>query len=396
MLRLLNRSVSVGRAINPFWLYCIGFTLAILCYLTGWSTIYPKLSAGLLIFFAVTFIVSILAGYLLVKKQHEFYDHNSFSRHLNDIIFWFIMLLGIVNVLYMGYLPVLDRSQNYLEFGMPVVDPLFNSLSIFFSIFFFHSFLDTRKKRLLIYLLIILVFQAVIFRRSAMMWIFTSGSFLYILSKGKIKLFVIFLFLISIPLFSYCFGLYGNSRSNLSRSNVINDFGASVTFTQTGINYNHYMTYLYLTSPLANLQENIDKKGTELNNSDLKKFLFYCIVPQSLTNRLEKPLHLVPPSTYLISPDLIVGTFYLLGFYILGWTGMIGMFLYLCLFIVLCLYVIRKWNICGLETLSLLSATVCMLIFSNFLNRLDVILMLFVYPVIFHLLFNNKCMKSIL
>jgi hypothetical protein len=390
MLRLFDQKINLGFIVNPFYLYCIAFTFAIIAYSAGWSNIFPKLSAGLLLFFAVTFVIFILAGYLFVKKQPDFYNHQVFGRHLNDIIFWLIILLGVINILYMGYLPVLDRSHNYREFGMPVIDPLFNSLSIFFSVFFFHSFLDTRKKRLLIYLLIILIFQAIIFRRSAIMWIIISSSFLFILYIRKIRILVIILSIVCIPVLSYCFGLYGNFRSSLTKSFVINDLGASDTFRNSGISFNHYMTYLYLSSPLANLQENIDRRGEELKNDDFKDFLFYCLVPQSFTLRLQKPLHLLPPATHLISPNLIAGTFYMVSFYTLGWTGMISMVFFLFLFIILCLLIIKRWNICELETLSLLSATVCMLIFSNFLNRLDVLLMLFVYPVLFHFFFNIK------
>ena len=193
-----------------------------------------------------------------------FFNFQPLNQKLTDIIFCLLILLGVVNILYMGFIPVLDRSHNYREFGMPVIDPLFNSLSIFFSVFLFHSFLDTRKKRFLIYLLIILIFQAIIFRRSAMMWIITSSSFLFILYIRKIRILVIVLSIISIPVFSYCFGLYGNFRSNLTKSFVINDLGASETFKNSGISYNHYMTYLYLSSPLANLQKNIDNKGRRI------------------------------------------------------------------------------------------------------------------------------------
>jgi hypothetical protein len=395
MLRLFNQRINLSLLVNPFYLYCIAFSFAIIAYLAGWSSIFPKLSSGLLLFLISTFVFFIIAGYLFSKKLPDFQNHREFGRQMTDIIFCLIILLGLVNVLFMGYLPILDRSHNYREFGMPVIDPLFNSLSIFFSVFFLHSFLDTRKKRLLIYILIILIFQVIIFRRSSIMWIITSSSFLFILYIRKIRILVIVLSIICIPALSYCFGLYGNFRSNLTRSFVINDLGASSTFKNSGISYNHYMTYLYLSSPLANLQENIGKKGGELKNDNVKDFLFYCLMPQSFTLRIEKPLHLLPPETHLISPNLIVGTFYMVSFYTLGWLGMIIMVLFLFLYIILCLLVIKRWNICGLETLSLLSSTVCMLIFSNFLNRLDVILMLFVYPVIFHFLFNIKSRRII-
>jgi hypothetical protein len=150
------------------------------------------------------------------------------------------------------------------------------------------------------------------------------------------------------------------------------------------------MTYLYVSSPLANLQKNIDKNFEEYKKKNFKEFLFYCLIPESFTLRLERFLDLSPPSCDLISPNLIVGTFYMVSFYTMGWYGMVIMDLFLFIFILLCLFVIRKWRTFGLETFSLLSATASLLIFSNFLNRLDVILMLFVYPVFFHLVISRS------
>jgi hypothetical protein len=387
---LLKKRVTLDFIVNPFYLYCIAFSLSVFVYLLGWSKLFPVLSAGLVLFLAVTSVLFIFAGYILVKKPLEFCKHLTFNPYLNDIMFFLIIILGLINVLYMGYLPVLDRSHNYREFGIPVIDPLFNTLSIFFSVFFFQSFLETRKKRFLIYFIIILIFQIIIFRRSTIIWIIISSSFLFLIYRRKISILMLATAIIFIPLFSYCFGLYGNTRSKLASSFIMNDLGASDGFKQTGVSHNHYMTYLYVSSPLANLQENIDKRDRNLGKDNFKDLLFYCLVPESFTARLEKPLHLSPPSCYLISPELITGSFYMVSFFIMGWGGMIIMFLYLFVFILLCLFVIRKWATFGSVTFSLLSAAVSLLIFSNFLNRLDVILMLFVYPVLFHLIYNGN------
>jgi hypothetical protein len=148
------------------------------------------------------------------------------------------------------------------------------------------------------------------------------------------------------------------------------------------------MTYLYVSSPLANLQENIDTGNGRVKKMDLKKFFFYCIMPESITLRLEKPLNLSPPVCYLITPELIAGSFLMVAYYTLGWIGMIIMFLYLSLFILICLFLISRWSTFGSVTIALLSTAVSLLIFSNFLNRLDVILMLFIYPVLFHFIYS--------
>lgn len=390
MWGLLKTRVNVGFIVNPFYLYCIAFSLAITVYLLGWSKIFPGLSASLILFLVATFILFIFAGYTLGKRKLIFFNHHSFNPYLNDILFWLIIFLCFINVLYMGYLPVMDRSHNYREFGMPVIDPVFNSLSIFFSVFFFQSYLSGKKKKFLIYVLIILIIQVLLFRRSTIVWIIVSSSFLFLLYKQKIALLIFIAAIICIPLLSYCFSRYGNVRSNLTKSIVINDLGASDAFKNSGINYNHYMTYLYVSSPLANLQKNIDEGNGFLNNRDIKSFFFYSLIPGSFTIRLEKPLNLTPPVCNLITHELIVGTLFMVSFYTLGWLGMITLFLFLSVFIVLCLFIIEKWNTFSATTFSLLSTTVSLLIFSNFLNRLDVILMLFFYPVLFHFIFTRS------
>jgi hypothetical protein len=390
MKRLLRKRIFLGFIVNPFYLYCVSFTLAVFVYLWGWSSIFPRLSTDLIVFLGVSSILFLYAGYIFNKKKFVIYNRCGINLRLTDIIFWLIIFLGIINVLYMRYLPVMDRTRNYREFGMPVIDPLFNTLSIFFSVFFFQLFLEHKSKRLLIYISIILVIQMLLFRRSAIIWIFTSSSFLYLLFKQKIRIITIIAGVLLIPLLSYCFGVYGNTRSSLSKSFVLNDLGASDKFKNTGISHNHYITYLYLSSPLANLQENINKGSGFLNKGDTKSFVLYCLLPVSVTIRLEKMLNITPPACYLITPELIVGTFFMTGFYLLGWLGMIIMLIFLAVFIILCLLIIKIWNTFSVTALSILSATVSLLIFSNFLNRLDVILMLFIYPVIFHFMFRKS------
>jgi hypothetical protein len=390
MWELLNRKLIPGFIVNPFYLYCAGFSISVIVYLLGWSKIFPGLSVSLMLFLLMTFIISIIAGIAFGKRRDLFITRSCSVSSINDIIFAVIIILGFINILYMGYLPIADRSHNYREFGMPVVDPLFHSLSIFFSVLIFHSFLGSRKIRYLLYFIIILVFQIILYRRSAIIWITVSSTFLYLLQKNRISVLIPAVIIICIPLLSFFFGLYGNTRSKLTKTFTLNELGASDLFKRMNISPYHYMTYLYVSSPLANLQENINKSDRNLTKTDFKDYFFYCLEPESLTKRLEKPLHISPPYCYLISPELIAGTVYMVSFSTLGWKGMIIMFLFMFTVISVCLFIIKKWNTFSLVTFSLLSTTISLLIFSNFLNRLDVLMMLFIYPVLFHFIFTRE------
>jgi hypothetical protein len=385
---MFKAKVNPGFLFNPFYLYCISFTLAVLLYHLGWSDLFPELSSALILFFCVTFILFLVCGVIFSKKKTLYTRSISADTRLITAISVIIVILGLVNILYMGYLPILDRSHNYREFGMPVIDPVFNTLSIFFSVVLFHQFLRSGDKKQLSWYFLILFIQIIIFRRSTIIWILVSSSILYTIYKQGLRVMVVVSFVVLIPVFSFLFGFYGNTRSSLKKSFVLEDLGASESFKSRGISYNHYMTYLYLASPIANLQENVDK-SVIIKEKSFKDFLFYSIIPESITMRLEKSFNLKQPECHLISPNLLAGTMYMVSFNRFQWSGMAMLFLYLSGFILLCLYILAKWNSFSLETYSILCAMVCLLIFSNFLNRLDVLLMLFVYPVFFHMIFKS-------
>ena len=292
------------------------------------------MAIGLICFLIVSFVLFLIAGYKFGTKNGVFLYHNEEARLLDGIIFFVILVLGIINIGYMGYLPIIDRSHDYRNFGMPVIDTLFNTMSIFFSIYFIQSYLSKKNKIKLLYFSVILLFQIFIFRRSTIVWILTSAVFLFILNKQKITFLHILAGIIFIPIFSFFFGLYGNIRSNLSDTFVIDDLDASDAFIRSGVHHNHYMTYLYIASPLANLQKNINEDDSFYNRRDLKGLFFYSLVPESITMRLEERLGLNHPDCNLITHELIVGTFFMISYYTMGWFGMIIMFLFLAVYIV--------------------------------------------------------------
>lgn len=393
MTKFLSKEIDILWLLNPFYIYCFSFGLALVLYLWGWSSIYPELSGSLIVFLLLSFIIFAMIGKheekKFILKFNSIVDCKR-QQFLNDIIFFFILCMGILNVLLMGYLPILERSKNHLDFGISILDPLFHSMSIFFSIFFFQSYLEIRKKRNMLYIILILLFQLIIFRRSAVIWILGSSLSVYLLFRINLSIRKIILFLVCLPLFSFLFGGYGALRSNLSKSYVLEELGASETFVNSGLNYNHYLTYLYISSPLANLQKNIDESDGFFSRKDFKNFFYFSIIPYSITSRLENDYKLIKPQVYLIHPHLTVGTFFVIGYYLEGWLGMIIMLLFLVLFILFSKFVIVKCPIVGITTFSILLTTIALLIFSNFLNLLDVILMLFVYPFLFNIIINRN------
>ena len=124
MLKLLNRRIDVGFITNPFYLYCITFMLTAFLYFWGWSDLFPDLSSGLFAFLVCSFLVFVLLGKEFWKSSSSASDQPELNSSVNDILFWIIILMGLLNVILMGYLPVLNRGIDYRDFGTPVLDPL--------------------------------------------------------------------------------------------------------------------------------------------------------------------------------------------------------------------------------------------------------------------------------
>lgn len=139
MRLLLKSTLNISSLVNPFYLFCISFSFTFFVYLWRWSNIYPKLSFGLMLFFVLAFLIFGIAGYVSGKKYFPDFANFHYSKNFNDIILWVIIFFAIVSVIFMGYIPLFDRSHNYRDFGLPIINPLFNSLSIFFPSFFFNN-----------------------------------------------------------------------------------------------------------------------------------------------------------------------------------------------------------------------------------------------------------------
>ncbi len=388
MFKILNRNINLGWIVNPFFLYCLSFSFAFFLYSWGWCDIYPKMSFKLILFILVSFIPFVLIGLIFRRKNiRDNSDENTLIKFPFNISFGIIILLGLSNIIYEGYLPILDNGLKYREFGLFVFDKIFTSLSIFLSVFFFHAYLTEKKKKLLLFIFIIIILQILFFRRYTIVWILISCVLLYFHYKVKIEALYIILglaFLLTIGSFS--FGLFGNKRSIIDEAFIFNSLGANARFQNLKLSHNHYMTYIYVSSPLANLQENIDAGKGFLNKKDLKSFIFYSLLPGNLTVRLDRFLDLPPPECNLISPNLIVGSYFMVSYYTLGWLGMILMLVFLLLYLFIVISITSKSSPYYLTTIVLLSTTTSLLIFDNMLIRLDVILMLFVYPFLFNYL----------
>ncbi|WP_160674330.1 O-antigen polymerase [Clostridium sp. C8-1-8] len=383
---------------NPFLVYVISFLSVLLVYLLGWSNLYPSLTIWTVLFFVLSFAISAFLGIRSHKKgelRYETIEYNKKIKYISVLIF-----LGyIAEFIYAGGAPLLNSKINYLEFsGIPTFHIFLFSFTIFYGVYLFHLFLSTKNKIVLVLYLLNYVPALLIVSRGLIINIFLGSLFVFLSMIGIRRLLnkkiIISLAVIGIA-FLYLFGFFGNYRVSLSdhtydkfSSKYILDIGgASESFRNNKIIPKPFFwSYIYISSPLANLQLNIDDNNTEINSTNIKNFVTREVLPDIVARRLvkEEPFQ-ISDHVKLIKKELIVGTLYMGGFYYLGWIGVILQFIYLMAVIFIYMKLVGKNNKLRIVAISMMCNMVVLSTFSNMIVFAGMSMQL-VFPILYRII----------
>jgi hypothetical protein len=359
---------------NPYFIYVLSFSLALLLYQLNWSAIYPVLTLPLICFLSITFIVAIYLG--INVKNKDVFTYKTIHYNSNVIRITILnYLLWSVNMAYSGGIPLLSIIRgdfsNIREFGMPILHVSIVGFTIFFCLYLFHQYLSSSRKQLLYLYVANLLVPMLAFNRSLLMNIIIGTLFLYIHSKQNqiFKLrFVKQLVARILPIMLvvlFIFGFIGNVRTaNQLTTNYQGDSddlilmigNAKPEFYNTGLPKELFWAYIYLSSPLANLQENISfGRDKNIVNQNYTDFLVSEIVPDFISKRINGMQGREENPSLLIHPALNVGTVYLGSYYYLSWIGLILMGTFIMAFPIVYISLLRTDEclfICGVAMLN--------------------------------------------
>ncbi|MBN1111281.1 MAG: oligosaccharide repeat unit polymerase [Bacteroidales bacterium] len=210
---------------------------------------------------------------------------------------------------------------------------LYSSLFVY-SIYLFHQFISQKSFKLFLLFMLSVLPHLLVINRGGLMLIVSSCLVIIIMKKGYIK-FKMFLKLIifSLVLLSL-FGIMGNLRSKYSRSDdnyILDVGGATPEFRNSIIPKVYFWSYIYIASPLGNLQYIIDYRDvSDFGVVDLIDFGVNATMPNFVSKRISPYLKTKFHSTdnYLVIKAFNVATMYFIPYYILGWWGLILMYLF--------------------------------------------------------------------
>lgn len=383
--------MKLGNLINPFLLFPFAFIFLIWMYDLGWSDLFPKLELNTYIFIALTSFLFLLIGFVLKKKNRIRYtdiSNENLKNHNPLFVVVFMIVLFVIDIAYSGVIPFLAGDiEAYETFGMPIVDPLILSLIIFYSIYWFHAYLTNKKKMFLLFILFNIIMCVLMARRSAMVYVFISFLLIYIQKIHLVKKRSILMILLLVFGFSSLFGYLGNMKTGLDDDHTTTHMGATDKFYKSGVSNVHYITYLYVCSPIANFQLTINKKDYTHSYEALVVGQF---MPDFVANKLINLLGLnfEVGEMQLVMSVLNVGTFFAGTYIAFGWLGVLLSVLYMSFFALSVYWVYPKSSpyhvtlnafLCSIFLTALFSNTfrlgpVCFVfmtpIFLNFINRI--------------------------
>ena len=354
---------------NPLYIYLAGFTLSFLVYMLKWSSLYPKISKSMVIFFTVTFVFFGISGWV-VRYMHRI-KRTSSETNPRLIIFcaYALVSLYLLEVLIEGDVPLFAKlagrsGVGYMEFGVPLLHGILISFNSFLIPHTFATYMSTKNRSLFrVYLLLYLPALLFLSRSILMLGLLTS-IFIYIhyseelLIKNQIKLAL--LAIVSL----YLFGVLGNLRSG--GDYIYEQSQATEEFMESSMPKEFYWTYLYAASPLANFQNTVDRK--EVEEKDFGGFIFYENLPQIISKNFGGLLSIYKRDLVRITPWLTVGTTYAKSYSYLQWWGPYLLFLFnLCIYLFIIFFLVPTRSSYHVTTISVLSVIILLNIFTNML-----------------------------
>ena len=355
--------------INPFIVYSIVWCFVLGVYNLGWSYLFPPLTLELKVFLWSSIILSFITGLAFhTQKVFSYKPIKNIPLYKIKLFLYAIWGLLIIEFIAARGVPLLgylmgDKSLSYTEFGLPFIHVIvINSFELLF-IFLIYCYKSTNdiciKKRLKLYMVFSILPYILVFNRMGLMVCFIGGLIVYIISKQNIvRIFFKILFFSLLAI--YLFGYAGDMRQDTSTAkNIILEIGeATPEFKESSIPAEFFWGYLYIASPLSNIQYTINqKKNIQVTEDSFIKFGLFELTPEIISKRVSEQMNIHSHDLTLITSSLNASSVYDGPYNYLGWWGMIFMFFFMYIFIFLSMLFIPKnspFYVCGIVIIDII------------------------------------------
>lgn len=391
--------------LNPFYIYIFTFSVVMLVANLKWSNYTTSIAPSLYIFFTVTFLIAFAWGYFLKYKKMFVYKDLLVKKDnkKENIIVGAIISFYFIEAIYSGGFPLLSTvgigGAIYTSFGIPVFHVVLVTFHSFYTTHMFHKIISKYSFGKLIKTIILVVPALLILNRGMLMMFAITFVMLFVMKNlNKITLKnmkYVCIIIISVIVLIVGFGVLGNMRTNPEFSGIEKALNseyimvvgeATEEFKESNLPKLFFWTYIYMASPMLNLNLNIEEPIEKLN---MESFVINTFFPDVLSKRLIEWYDITANEVNLISYGLNVATAFGQIYANIGWLGMYLFVFFIFAFCVLYLTLLKslnsKYYITGLVTLNLI---ICMFLFSNMWNFSGLSLQL-IYPLLLSFKFRK-------
>ncbi len=387
--------------INPYTSYILGFIFSLAVYQLGWSEVYPSLSISLIGFLIATMIAHFVLSRwwarnkLAESKPTEASVHPKLNPWLVTI---FLYVCWSADFIHEGGIPlvkmILNKPYDYRAFGVPSLHVFTVTISSFYCIYLFHFFLITKNRTLLFLYVVNMASAILIYSRAILCINLASSLFLYFLCLEKIPYKKLLLSVPMMVILLYLFGVTGTVRvsfeakTDYDRNSFLDNGRATTQFRNSSIPKEFFWPYIYISSPVANLQVNINTYPVQ--PITIQRVLLYINnewLFESLSKRINRIVGVEREKENIIKDPFNASTVYCRSFSYLGWIGIIAM----GMFVLVLPYVYIKLTISNpYQTISvaILCTIYLLLAFDNTIRFMGLGFQL-VYPLVFPLVENR-------
>lgn len=332
--------------LNVFYCFSTVWSMILILYSIGLSELCVPLDPKLLLFLLFIIIITFILG----KKFDKYFKFIKLEEnpHKTSWVTVFLAIYFILEMLYAHQIPLLNvlRGQSFLGYtGIPILNVLFSAFSIFYSIYLSYLYACfKRRKELIEFLVILLYFLLLVQRQNIFICIMFFINNLFaerrsnennLSAKKKILAVLIGVLILSIGL--YIFGIMGNMRYGTwewNDSSMITTLGKMSDSYPNWLPKEYFWSYLYLVSPLVNLNANVMLPLRVNLFNYLMEF-----IPELIRNNLFVSFHKI--SIYLPVTSLNASTAYSRSYIFEGFFGMLLMYgvqITLCIIVLLTTY----------------------------------------------------------
>lgn len=336
---------------NPFFLYSLVWLGTILLYHLEISNLYPKLSIELRFFVYFSIFVSFLFG-LFYKKDIKNKKSSIINKNYTFICI-FICISFVLEFFIEGKIPLMETIKKtgytYMDFkGIKSFHVLICTYNFYNTICVFNNYMFTKNKRYLIYTLFGLIPYILLYQRGPFIMLCFCLFLVWLIYTYKVKT-IIKIGILGI-IFLYIFGITGNIRHYYKWNDTRMIKQIAQIETKENILDPFIWGYVYITSPLGNLEYNL-KRSDPLYN--IKSYICDTLLFDAISKRINYEKN----KSKLMIENLTVSTAYTNSFL---YYGKFGMYLAFCIYMFSCMLYLKilkgkKYWIVGVVIISIIN-----------------------------------------